>query len=108
MDNSPAVREAAVELVGRLVSSNPVCFLTPLYQPLVDRVLDLCVSVRKRAVRSLQTLLMTGSSTGRFVRLSTKQKTDAYITLLRRLNDEDTVKVWIVFFIPNVGLTRSG
>uniref|UniRef100_A0A5K3FIG4 Nipped-B protein n=2 Tax=Mesocestoides corti TaxID=53468 RepID=A0A5K3FIG4_MESCO len=94
MDSSPAVREAAVELVGRLVTTpNSSSFLGPLYNPLVDRVLDLCVSVRKRAVKSLQTLLLCDSDGAkRASGLSTKQRSDSCIILLRRLNDEESVK----------------
>lgn len=104
MDNSPMVREAAVELAARLVTiptpANAL-FLARLFKHLVNRVLDLQISVRKRAVKSLQNLLVVQSSdhteetrtAQSHALLSSKQKLEACVTLLRRSNDEESIKV---------------
>ncbi|VDM32359.1 unnamed protein product [Hydatigera taeniaeformis] len=93
MDGSPMVREAAVELAGHLVNIPDSAFPTRLFKPLVNRVLDLQLSVRKRAVKSLQQLLLSDSDDMRRTPLLTpKHRSDACVTLLRRFNDEDTIK----------------
>ncbi|VUZ55635.1 unnamed protein product [Hymenolepis diminuta] len=105
MDNSPMVREAAVELVARLVkiptSRNSSVFLARLFKHLINRVLDLQISVRKRAIKSLQNLLLLNQHsdhteesrcTSQTPLLSSKQKFEACVTLLRRSNDEESIK----------------
>lgn len=106
MDNSPMVREAAVELAARLVtiptSGNSSVFFARLFKHLINRVLDLQISVRKRAIKSLQNLLLLNQHsdhteesrcTSQTPLLSSKQKFEACITLLRRSNDEESIKV---------------
>nr|CDS29043.1 nipped B protein (delangin) (scc2) [Hymenolepis microstoma] len=105
MDNSPMVREAAVELAARLVtiptSGNSSVFLTRLFKHLINRVLDLQISVRKRAIKSLQNLLLLNQHsdnteetrrTSQTLILSSKQRFEACVTLLRRSNDEESIK----------------
>nr|VZH93445.1 unnamed protein product [Spirometra erinaceieuropaei] len=109
LDSSPAVREAAVELVGRLVAANPDLFMPIYYSPLVARVLDLCVSVRKRAVRSLQTLIYDSvAPTSSTQCLSTKQLVDICVILLRRLHDEDSVKKLVLDTFQTLWFTSLG
>ncbi|VDK39895.1 unnamed protein product [Taenia asiatica] len=110
MDGSPMVREAAVELAGHLVSIPNSAFPTRLFKPLVNRVLDMQISVRKRAVKSLQQLLLSDSDDTRQTPLLTsKQRSDACVTLLRRFNDEDTIKKVVMetftalWFTPGTG-----
>ncbi|KAF5401465.1 hypothetical protein PHET_05068, partial [Paragonimus heterotremus] len=57
LDSSTAVREAAVDLVSRLLLVRPR--MLPEYYPmLAERVLDKGVSVRKRAIRCFRDLLI--------------------------------------------------
>ncbi|KAA3678482.1 cohesin loading factor subunit SCC2 [Paragonimus westermani] len=57
LDSSTAVREAAVDLVSRLLLIRPR--MLPEYYPmLAERVLDKGVSVRKRAIRCFRDLLI--------------------------------------------------
>ncbi|VDN97582.1 unnamed protein product [Rodentolepis nana] len=109
MDNSPMVREAAVELASRLVtiptSGNYSVFLAKLFKHLINRVLDLQISVRKRAIKSLQNLLLLNQHSdnpeetrhaSQTIILSSKQNFEACVTLLRRSNDEESIKQKIV------------
>ena len=92
MDNSPMVREAAAELAGNLMSIPNSPFLPRLFKHLVNRVLDMQISVRKRAIRSLQQILLLSDSDelrqGAAPLLSAKQRFEVCATLLRRSNDE--------------------
>ncbi|CUT99425.1 nipped B protein delangin scc2 [Echinococcus multilocularis] len=93
MDGSPMVREAAVELAGHLVNIPDSAFPSRLFKPLVNRVLDMQLSVRKRAAKSLQQILLSNcDDTLRTPLLTSKQRSDACVTLLRRFNDEDAIK----------------
>ena len=97
MDNSPMVREAAAELAGNLMSIPNSAFLPRLFKHLVNRVLDMQISVRKRAVKSLQQILLLSEASelreGSAPLLSSKQRFEVCVTLLRRANDEASVKV---------------
>ncbi|VDL94889.1 unnamed protein product, partial [Schistocephalus solidus] len=110
LDSSPAVREAAVELVGRLVATNPDLFMPIYYAPLEARVLDMCVSVRKRAVRSLQTLIYDSvSPSSSNLCLSNKQLVEICVVLLRRLlHDEDSVKKLVLDTFQTLWFTPLG
>ncbi|CAH1765510.1 15208_t:CDS:10, partial [Entrophospora sp. SA101] len=56
-DNSPAVRDAAIDLVGRYISQKPE--ITEQYYKLIsDRVLDTGLNVRKRVIKLLRDIYL--------------------------------------------------
>ncbi|KAJ1927700.1 Sister chromatid cohesion protein 2 [Tieghemiomyces parasiticus] len=79
-DSSPAVRDAAVELVGRYLAGRPA--LVPQYYPALSaRILDTGVSVRKRVLRLLRDVYTLDAAAALRVDLADR--------VLHRLHDED-------------------
>lgn len=60
LDQSTAVREAAVDLVGKFVLSRPE-LIDKYYTMLSARILDTGVSVRKRVIKVFEGFRMNGS-----------------------------------------------
>ncbi|KAI8821136.1 uncharacterized protein EV422DRAFT_567464 [Fimicolochytrium jonesii] len=92
VDQSPSVRDAAIELVGKfLVNDRGDAIVAEYYPPIAARIMDVGITVRKRTIRLLKDI---------FVRLHKVEnetlrpiKPDILVRLLSRLSDEeDTVK----------------
>uniref|UniRef100_A0A5S6Q9S7 Nipped-B protein n=1 Tax=Trichuris muris TaxID=70415 RepID=A0A5S6Q9S7_TRIMR len=81
-DQSSNVREAAVELIGKLLSVRPNT-VEIFYQVLMDRLLDAGISVRKRAIRILKEFCERRPD---FDRIS-----EIYSRILRRASDEESI-----------------
>ncbi|KAJ1967681.1 Sister chromatid cohesion protein 2 [Dispira parvispora] len=79
-DSSPAVRDAAIELVSRYLTHRPA-LIPQYYRPISDRVLDMGLSVRKRAIRVLRDIYMQISDRELQVDISDR--------VLHRIHDED-------------------
>lgn len=98
---SIAVREATLDLVGQYILSRPE-FVPLYYEPIVRRLADVGISVRKRVVRILRELCLKDPSS--------KLAVDACRRLMARVCDEDEVQKLVVrvfyelwFMPPAVG-----
>ncbi|KAJ2891180.1 Sister chromatid cohesion protein 2, partial [Coemansia aciculifera] len=79
-DNSPQVREAAIDLIGKHVAQNPE--LTSQYYEFISvRILDKGPSVRRRVIRILKDIYLLSSDQAQLV--------DIGIRLLQRTNDDE-------------------
>ncbi|KAJ2874882.1 Sister chromatid cohesion protein 2 [Coemansia aciculifera] len=79
-DNSPQVREAAIDLIGKHVAQNPE--LTSQYYDFISvRVLDKGPSVRRRVIRILKDIYLLSGDHAQLV--------DIGIRLLQRTNDDE-------------------
>lgn len=84
MDTSISVREAAVDLLGRFLVCRPD--LTTQYYPMLsERIRDKGVSVRKRVIRILRDICIEQPDFPRIAEICVK--------IIRRVNDEESVKV---------------
>ncbi|KFD48385.1 LOW QUALITY PROTEIN: hypothetical protein M513_10737, partial [Trichuris suis] len=81
-DQSSNVREAAVELIGKLLSVRPES-VELFYQVLTDRLLDTGISVRKRTIRILKEVCERRPD---FEKIS-----EIYSRILRRASDEESI-----------------
>ncbi|CDW55629.1 nipped B protein [Trichuris trichiura] len=79
---SSNVREAAVELIGKLLSVRPES-VELFYQVLTDRLLDTGISVRKRTIRILKEVCERRPD---FEKIS-----EIYSRILRRASDEESI-----------------
>jgi cohesin loading factor subunit SCC2 len=97
---SIAVREATLDLVGQYILSRPA-FVPLYYEPIVRRLADVGISVRKRVVRILRDLCLKDPSS--------KLAVDACRRLMARVCDEDEVQKLVVrvfyelWFMPPSG-----
>lgn len=84
LDNSPAVRDAAVELIGKyMLESKEVADM--YFQKIADRVADTGVGVRKRVLKLLKALYTSCCYPQRQIEIATR--------ITQRVSDEDeTVK----------------
>ncbi|KZS93617.1 hypothetical protein SISNIDRAFT_454038 [Sistotremastrum niveocremeum HHB9708] len=80
LDNSPQVRDAAVELIGKYVQQIPE-LADDYYARIADRIADTGLSVRKRVVRLLKTFYEITQDVDRRV--------DVITRLTMRIHDED-------------------
>ncbi|KAJ3560203.1 hypothetical protein NP233_g10992 [Leucocoprinus birnbaumii] len=80
LDNSPAVRDAAVELIGKYMIDSPEV-AGDYYQKVADRMADTGLSVRKRVIKLLKSFYTVTQDTAR--------KTDIAIRMVCRMMDED-------------------
>lgn len=92
MDSSPAVRDAALEMLGRYVSSNPK--LAAEYLPRIgERITDSGLSVRKRVIKLLKSIYPLLEDIN--------SKIDVCRRLVGRVNDEDeNIKVRVGSIAP--------
>ncbi|CAH8670578.1 unnamed protein product [Schistosoma rodhaini] len=115
LDNSTAVREAAVDLISRYLTLRPQ-FLAEYYSVIVERVLDKGVSVRKRVIRCFRDLLLNdwnkflnspnSSSDGHsFSLIGNQICTDICLKLIRRLHDENSIQKLITEAFQELWLT---
>ncbi|EJU03190.1 ARM repeat-containing protein [Dacryopinax primogenitus] len=84
VDNSSAVREAAIELIGKYIVQEPA-LTGEYYAKLSERMADTGLGVRKRVMRLLKSLYDVSDDRAR--------KTDICVKMIQRMLDEDeTVK----------------
>ncbi|KIJ14913.1 hypothetical protein PAXINDRAFT_163151 [Paxillus involutus ATCC 200175] len=84
LDSSPAVRDAAVELIGRYMIESPEV-VGDYYSRIADRIADTGLGVRKRVIKLLKQYYSVTEDLGRRVDICTK-------LVLRMLDEDDTVK----------------
>ncbi|TFK39055.1 hypothetical protein BDQ12DRAFT_682942 [Crucibulum laeve] len=84
LDSSPAVRDAAVELIGKYMIDTPEV-AGDYYQKIADRIADTGLSVRKRVIKLLKSFYNVTSDNSRRVDIMTR-------LVLRMLDEDDTVK----------------
>ncbi|KAG9315547.1 hypothetical protein JVU11DRAFT_3168 [Chiua virens] len=84
LDSSPAVRDAAVELIGRYMIESPEV-AGDYYSRIADRIADTGLGVRKRVIKLLKQYYSVTEDLGRQVDICTK-------FVLRMLDEDDTVK----------------
>ncbi|KAJ3806212.1 hypothetical protein F5876DRAFT_80926 [Lentinula aff. lateritia] len=103
LDSSPAVRDAAVELIGRYMIDSPDV-AADYYPKIADRIADTGLSVRKRVIKLLKAFYHVCDSVERQTDISTK-------FVLRMMDEDDTVKdlaikaieeLWFSLSSPNV------
>ncbi|KAJ3559315.1 hypothetical protein NM688_g422 [Phlebia brevispora] len=84
LDSSAAVRDAAVELIGKYMIDSPA-FASDYYQRIADRIADTGLGVRKRVIKLLK--LFYGVTEER------ERKIDICVRMvLRMLDEDDTVR----------------
>ncbi|CAG8488506.1 3073_t:CDS:10 [Acaulospora morrowiae] len=79
-DNSPAVRDAAIDLVGRYLSQKPE-ITEQYYKVISDRVLDTGLNVRKRVIKLLRDIFLKSTDQAMMIDIGCK--------ILMRINDDD-------------------
>ncbi|KAH7103288.1 hypothetical protein BKA62DRAFT_696412 [Auriculariales sp. MPI-PUGE-AT-0066] len=84
LDNSPAVRDAAVELIGKYIVQSPE-IAADYYQRIAERIADTGLGVRKRVIKLIKALYPLSDSVSRQADISTR-------LVLRQLDEDDTVK----------------
>ncbi|KAJ3735912.1 protein rad9 [Lentinula guzmanii] len=84
LDSSAAVRDAAVELIGRYMIDSPDV-AADYYPKIADRIADTGLSVRKRVIKLLKAFYHACDSMERQTDISTK-------LVLRMMDEDDTVK----------------
>jgi cohesin loading factor subunit SCC2 len=98
-----SVREASVDLIGRFITLKPE-LTNHYYKLLSERILDVGVSVRKRAIKIFRDVCLNQPD---FEHLS-----EICVKILRRLNDEDAIKklvidtFYLIWFAP-IGSNRD-
>ncbi|KXN83113.1 Protein rad9 [Leucoagaricus sp. SymC.cos] len=104
LDSSPAVRDAAVELIGKYMIDSPEV-AGDYYQKIADRMADTGLSVRKRVIKLLKSFYSVTQDTSR--------KTDiAFRMVLRMMDEDDTVKELATktieeLWFPNASITTA-
>ncbi|KAI0823297.1 hypothetical protein BC628DRAFT_1504458 [Trametes gibbosa] len=84
LDSSPAVRDAAVELIGKYIIDSPK-FASDYYQRIADRIADTGLGVRKRVIKLLKAYYT--------VTEDRDTRIDICMRIALRMHDEDdTVK----------------
>ncbi|KAH9917952.1 uncharacterized protein B0H18DRAFT_1086944 [Fomitopsis serialis] len=84
LDSSSAVRDAAVELIGKYMIESPE-FAADYFQRIVDRIADTGLGVRKRVIRLLKSYYSVTTERSRRVEICVK-------IVLRMVDEDDTVK----------------
>ncbi|RKP38758.1 sister chromatid cohesion C-terminus-domain-containing protein [Dimargaris cristalligena] len=80
-DSSPAVRDAAIELVSRYLSHRPD-IIQQYYRPISERILDMGLNVRKRVIRLLRDIYSQIQDQ--------EMQIDIADRIMHRINDEDS------------------
>ncbi|XP_026745649.1 nipped-B-like protein [Trichoplusia ni] len=105
LDQSTAVREAAVDLVGKFVLSRPD-LIDKYYGMLSNRILDTGVSVRKRVIKILKDICIECPEFPKIPEICVK--------MIRRVNDEEGIRKLVMevfqnmWFSPCANTTRPG
>ncbi|KAI0366939.1 hypothetical protein BV20DRAFT_951369 [Pilatotrama ljubarskyi] len=84
LDSSPAVRDAAVELIGKYIVDSPK-FAADYYQKIADRIADTGLGVRKRVIKLLKSYYNATEDRATRIDVCTR-------IVLRMLDEDDTVK----------------
>lgn len=84
LDSSPAVRDAAVELIGKYMIESPEV-AGDYYQKIADRIADTGLGVRKRVIKLLRSFYGITDDIKRRTDICTK-------LVLRMFDEDDTVK----------------
>ncbi|KAI0265712.1 hypothetical protein BC834DRAFT_970070 [Gloeopeniophorella convolvens] len=84
LDSSPAVRDAAVELIGKYMIDSPEV-AGNYYQKIADRIADTGLGVRKRVIKLLRSFYSVTDDMKRRIDICTK-------LVLRMFDEDDTVK----------------
>ncbi|KAG9123567.1 Sister chromatid cohesion protein 2 [Ceratobasidium sp. 392] len=84
MDSSPAVRDAAVELIGKYLVLSPE-LVDDYYPQISNRIADTGLAVRKRVIKLLKSLYSLTDNVARRVDICTK-------LVLRMLDEDDGIK----------------
>ncbi|KAG1743247.1 uncharacterized protein EDB91DRAFT_1126495 [Suillus paluster] len=84
LDSSPAVRDAAVELIGKYMIESPEV-VGDYYAKIADRIADTGLGVRKRVIKLLKQYYAGTEDICRRIDIATK-------LVLRMLDEDDTVK----------------
>ncbi|EJF61054.1 hypothetical protein DICSQDRAFT_170603 [Dichomitus squalens LYAD-421 SS1] len=84
LDSSPAVRDAAVELIGKYIVDSPR-FAADYYQKIADRIADTGLGVRKRVIKLLKAYYSVTEDRSARIDICTR-------IVLRMLDEDDTVK----------------
>ncbi|KAF5337499.1 hypothetical protein D9758_013605 [Tetrapyrgos nigripes] len=84
LDQSSAVRDAAVELIGKYMIDSPEV-ASDYYPKIADRMADTGLGVRKRVIKLLKAFYPIADSVPRQVDIATKM-------VLRMFDEDDTVK----------------
>ncbi|KAI0643094.1 hypothetical protein C8Q79DRAFT_1002826 [Trametes meyenii] len=84
LDSSPAVRDAAVELIGKYMVDSPK-FASDYYQKIADRIADTGLGVRKRVIKLLKAYYNVTEERAARIDICTR-------IVLRMLDEDDTVK----------------
>ncbi|KAF8073449.1 hypothetical protein FPV67DRAFT_1559883 [Lyophyllum atratum] len=84
LDSSPAVRDAAVELIGKYMIDSPEV-AGDYYQKIADRIADTGLSVRKRVIKLLKSFYSVTEDTTRRIDIATR-------IVLRMLDEDETVR----------------
>ncbi|KAI0350346.1 hypothetical protein OH77DRAFT_1593607 [Trametes cingulata] len=84
LDSSPAVRDAAVELIGKYIIDSPK-FASDYYQKIADRIADTGLGVRKRVIKLLKAYYNVTEDRATRIDICTR-------IVLRMLDEDDTVK----------------
>ncbi|KAF5374102.1 hypothetical protein D9615_008832 [Tricholomella constricta] len=84
LDSSPAVRDAAVELIGKYMIDSPEV-AGDYYQKIADRIADTGLGVRKRVIKLLKSFYSVTEDTLRRIDITTR-------IVLRMLDEDETVR----------------
>ncbi|KAL0563317.1 Sister chromatid cohesion protein 2, partial [Marasmius crinis-equi] len=84
LDGSPAVRDAAVELIGKYMIEAPEV-ASEYYQKIAERIADTGLGVRKRVIKLLKAFYQVTDDVSRQVDIATR-------FVLRMMDEDDTVK----------------
>ncbi|KII90510.1 hypothetical protein PLICRDRAFT_697054 [Plicaturopsis crispa FD-325 SS-3] len=84
LDSSPAVRDAAVELIGKYMIDSPEV-AGDYYQKIAERIADTGLGVRKRVIKLLKSFYAVTEDNSRRIDISTR-------LVLRMMDEDDTVK----------------
>lgn len=93
LDQSTAVREAAVDLVGKFVLSRPE-LIDKYYGMLSKRILDTGVSVRKRVIKILKDICIECPEFPKIPEICVK--------MIRRVNDEEGIRKLVMEVFQNM------
>ncbi|OWR45028.1 putative delangin [Danaus plexippus plexippus] len=93
LDQSTAVREAAVDLVGKFVLSRPE-LIDKYYGMLSNRILDTGVSVRKRVIKILKDICIECPEFPKIPEICVK--------MIRRVNDEEGIRKLVMEVFQNM------
>ncbi|KAJ7465273.1 hypothetical protein FB451DRAFT_1263153 [Mycena latifolia] len=109
LDSSPAVRDAAVELIGKYMIDSPEV-AGDYYNKIADRMADTGLSVRKRVIKLLKSFYGVTDDNDRKIDIAKR-------LVLRMVDEDDTVKelavktieeLWFPVALPSAMKSRGG